>query len=74
VSGSYYGWAMGDEAVISDETIDELCEALFHANVGQVSNLPYRVGSPAQTNAAPSNAGQAKVSGAGKGGQAKVTV
>jgi len=26
-----------------DQTIDELCDALFHADVGQVSNLPYPV-------------------------------
>ena len=37
--------------VIRDESIDELCDALFHPNVGRVSNLPYRVGWVSPTNA-----------------------
>ncbi|HVC96161.1 MAG TPA: RHS repeat-associated core domain-containing protein, partial [Pirellulales bacterium] len=37
--------------VIRDESIDELCDALFHPNVGRVSNLPYRVGWAPPTNA-----------------------
>ena len=36
--------------VIRDESIDELCDALFHPNVGRVSNLPYPVGWVSPTN------------------------
>ena len=35
--------AQGDY-MAHDESIDELCDELFHANVGHVSNLPYSVG------------------------------
>jgi len=42
--GNCLDWPMDDEAVIPDETIDELCEALFHANVAPVSKVPYPVG------------------------------
>jgi len=50
------GTAAEGDCMIPDESIDELCDALFHANVGQVSNLPNSVGWAPPTNAPPINA------------------